>query len=147
MAGSQKFRMSEIWHRSSVRGGHGSEGPSRRVFLLEPEPESKLCEKLDQELESFFNFGGSRSLCGHFLCKNIVNFGWIDDRRILNRKSQIWNISGPGNFWFHAMYACTEKYFRLHNKYVEKTDDWWLGLRDLCLGKCVGLGLAWEKEK
>jgi len=38
------------------------------VFLSDPYPESKIWEKTDPE--SLFNFGSSRSLCGHYLSKN-----------------------------------------------------------------------------
>jgi len=34
-------------------------------------PESKICEKLDLGPEALFNFGSGRSLCGHFLSKNM----------------------------------------------------------------------------
>ena len=56
--------------------GRGGPGPGVResttggfwIFLSEPdpEPESKIWEKTDPGPESFFNFGSSRSLCGHF---------------------------------------------------------------------------------
>jgi len=39
------------------------------VFLPNPDPKSKICEK--PEPESLFNFGSSRSLCGHFLSKDM----------------------------------------------------------------------------
>jgi len=40
----------------------------------------------DLDPMSLFNFGSSRSLCGHFLSKTWVNYGWIDDcSRSLNR--------------------------------------------------------------
>jgi len=39
------------------------------VFLWDPDPESKICEKTDPA--SLFNFGSSRSLCGHFSSKNM----------------------------------------------------------------------------
>ena len=38
-------------------------------FSLGPEPESKFCEKLAPDMESRFNFGSSRRLRGHLLCK------------------------------------------------------------------------------
>ena len=41
------------------------------VFLSDPDPESKICEKPDPDPESLFNFGSSRSLCDHFLSKNM----------------------------------------------------------------------------
>jgi len=44
------------------------------VFLSDPDP------------ESHYHFGNSRSLCGHFLGKTWVNYGWVDDcSRGLNR--------------------------------------------------------------
>jgi len=60
-------------------GGHGSGMPELTlagicVFLLDPEPESKFCEKLDADPESLFNFGSNRSLCGHFLRKSVGKF-------------------------------------------------------------------------
>jgi len=51
------------------------------VFLSNPE--SKIREKPDPE--SLFNFGSSRRVCGHFLSKNMVSFGWIDGTWSLNR--------------------------------------------------------------
>jgi len=41
------------------------------IFLLDldPDPESKFCDRPEPEPESLFNFGSSRSLCGHFLSK------------------------------------------------------------------------------
>ena len=33
---------------------------------MDPEPESKICEKLDPDQESLFNFGSNSSLRGHF---------------------------------------------------------------------------------
>jgi len=59
-----------------IRGDHVS-GVSEstpavfRVFLSDP--------------ESFFHFGSSRSLRGHFLRKKWINFGWTDGSRSLNR--------------------------------------------------------------
>jgi len=47
------------------------------------------------------------------------------------------------NFWLHATCACTEQY----STYQIRSESWWLGLRDSCLGKCVGLGFGWEKAK
>jgi len=37
------------------------------VFLFDPNPESKFCEKPDPDLESLFHFGSSKSLRGIFL--------------------------------------------------------------------------------
>ena len=42
------------------------------VFLSDPEPDPKICEKTDPDPESLFNFGRSRSLRGHCLSKNMV---------------------------------------------------------------------------
>jgi len=75
------------------RGGTGSGLPESTpagfcVFLSDPDPdpESKICEKPDPDLESLFNISSCRSLCGHFLSKNMVNYGRIDDcSRSLNR--------------------------------------------------------------
>jgi len=45
------------------------------AFLSEPDPnpdpELNVCEKPDPDPESLFNFGSSRSLCGHFFGKNM----------------------------------------------------------------------------
>jgi len=41
------------------------------VFLSDPEPDPKICEKPVPDPESLFHFGSSRSLCGHFLGKNM----------------------------------------------------------------------------
>jgi len=51
-------------------------------------PESKIWEK--PEPESLFNFGSGRSLCGHFLSKNLVNLRldrWLKRSRILKLKN------------------------------------------------------------
>jgi len=47
------------------------------VFLpdTDPEPESKIWEKLDPAPESLFHFGSSRSLCSHFSGKNMSKLG------------------------------------------------------------------------
>ena len=39
------------------------------AFLSDPDLESKICEKTDPK--SLFHFSSSRSLCGHFLGKNM----------------------------------------------------------------------------
>jgi len=46
---------------------------TRQKFRLAPDEESKICEKLDPEPESLFNFCSSGSLCGCFLqwCKRL----------------------------------------------------------------------------
>ena len=44
------------------------------VFLSDTDQESKICEKLDPDLESLFNFDSIRSLCGHSLSKNMCKF-------------------------------------------------------------------------
>ena len=56
-----------------------------------------------------------------------------------------WITSVKRNFWLHAPCACTEQ----HSTYKIRWENWWLGLRIWCLGKCVGLGfmLQLEKEK
>ena len=69
--------------------------------------------------------------------------------RILNfeviHRPVLSEISDLQNFWLHAMYACTEEYFA----YDICCENWWLGLMDSRLRKCVGLGLGsgWEKQK
>jgi len=52
-------------------------------------------------------------------------------------------ISDLWNFWLHAICACTEQ----HSTYQIRWENWWLGLRIWCLGKCVGLGFMLELEK
>jgi len=57
-----------------VRGSTGAGLPKSTpagfcVFLSDPDPESKIWEKTNPE--SLFHFGSSRSLCGHFLSKNV----------------------------------------------------------------------------
>jgi len=47
-------------------------------FFLDPDPASKICEK-PARTGVTFHFGSLRSLCGHFLSKTWVNYGWIDD--------------------------------------------------------------------
>jgi len=47
------------------------------VFLSDPDPETKIGEKPDPEPESLFHFGSSRSLCSHFLGKNMSKL-WLD---------------------------------------------------------------------
>jgi len=62
-----------------AKDGHGSGVPEPNpagfcVFLSDPDPESKICEKTDPDPESLCNFGSSRSQCGHFLGKNMGKF-------------------------------------------------------------------------
>ena len=40
-------------------------------FFWAPDQESKIWEKPYPDPESLFNYGSSRSLCGHFLSKNM----------------------------------------------------------------------------
>jgi len=42
------------------------------VFISDPDPESKICEKPDPDPDSLFHSSSSRSLCGHFLGKNMM---------------------------------------------------------------------------
>jgi len=71
----QDLVLRTIWPGSLCsRGGHGSGVPESApagfcAFLSDPE--SKICEKTDSDPESLFNFGSSRSLCGHFLSVNM----------------------------------------------------------------------------
>jgi len=63
----------------STRGGHRSGLPESTpagfwVFPSDPDPESKICEKPDPDLESLLNFTSSRSLRGHFLSENMGEF-------------------------------------------------------------------------
>jgi len=53
-----------------ARGSHGSGVPESTpagscIFLSDPHLESKICEKVDLDPESLFNFSSSRSLHGH----------------------------------------------------------------------------------
>jgi len=50
-------------------------------------------------------------------------------------------ISASRNFRLHAMCACKEQF----STYQTRWENWWLGLKVWCLGKCVALGL--EKVK
>ena len=54
-----------------------------------------------------------------------------------------WITSVKRNFWLHAICACTEQ----HSTYEINWENWWLGLRVWCLGKCVGLGFVLQLEK
>jgi len=94
--------VSKLWR---IRGGTGS-GLSEStpagfcVVLSDPDLdlESKIYEKLDPE--SLFNFGSSRSLCGHFLSKNMGKLrwdGWLQPETEQESDSQIWRITGPGS--------------------------------------------------
>jgi len=56
---------------------------------------------------------------------------------------KIFCLSVKRNFWLHAMCACTEQ----HSTYKIRWENWWLGLRVWCLGKCVGLGFMLQLEK
>jgi len=69
----------DISGHTHTRGSHGSGVPESTpagycVFLADPDPKLKICEKPDPDPESLFNFGGSRSLCGHFLSENMGKF-------------------------------------------------------------------------
>ena len=54
-----------------------------------------------------------------------------------------WITSVKRNFWLHAICACTEQ----HSTYKIRWENWWLGLRVWCLGKCAGLGFMLQLEK
>jgi len=54
-----------------VRGRTGSQDSAFFLSDTDPNTQSKICEKPDLDPESLFNFGSSRSLCGHFLSKNM----------------------------------------------------------------------------
>jgi len=73
---------------SVSRGGHGSGVPEPTpagfcVFLSDPDPESKFCEKPDPE--PMFTFGSSGSVRGHYEVKTWLYFGWIVGNRSLDR--------------------------------------------------------------
>jgi len=60
-----------------ARSGHGSGVPESTaagfcVFLSDPDPESKICEKPDPDPESIVIFGRSRSLRGFYQCHFIA---------------------------------------------------------------------------
>jgi len=62
------------------RGGTGpamSESTPAGFCVFLSDPESKNCEKPDPDPESLFHFGSSRSLCSHFLGKNMGKL-WLD---------------------------------------------------------------------
>ena len=97
----------KLHHRLIVmhsRGGTGSAAPESTpagfcVFLSDPDPEFKIWEKLDADPGSLFNFGSSRSLCGHFLNKNMGKLRldrWLFPESEQESDSQIWKIAGPG---------------------------------------------------
>jgi len=44
---------------------------SSGILRFFSDPESKIWKNIDPHLESLFNIGSSRSLCGHFLSKNM----------------------------------------------------------------------------
>ena len=72
----------------ATRGGTGSGLPEPIpagfcIFLSDPDPESKICDKSDPE--SLFHFGSSRSLCGHFFGKNM---GKLQLDRLLQPESE-----------------------------------------------------------
>ena len=54
-----------------------------------------------------------------------------------------WITSVKRNFWLNAICTCAEQ----HSTYKIRRENWWLGLRVWCLGKCVGLGFVWQLEK
>ena len=101
VAWSQKFRLTpdskilgQEWSRSLkkwlwppisyTRGGTGSGVDSGRILRFSFGPRVKILWK--PELQSLFNFVRSMDLCGHFLTKTWVNYGWIDDcSQSLNR--------------------------------------------------------------
>jgi len=89
-----------VIRRPHSRGGTVSGMPESTpagfcVFLADPE--SKSCEKPDPE--SLFNFGSSKSLCGHFLSKKMVKLQldrWLQPESEQESDSQIWKTVGPG---------------------------------------------------
>ena len=99
-----------------VRGGTGSGLPESTpagfcVFLSDPE--SKIREKPDADPESLFNFGSSRSLCGHVLNKNMWNYSWIDDcSRSLNR-NRILKIERFTTLPYNIVQACGIELFQM----------------------------------
>ena len=80
---SFNLRLQWVAHLPIIaRGGTRSGAPKLTpeefcIFLSDPDPgpdsdpEYKICEKMDLEPESLFNFGSGRSLCGNFLNKNM----------------------------------------------------------------------------
>ena len=58
----------------AYRGGTGSgllESTPAGFCVFLSGPESKICKKTDPDKNQFFYFNSSRSLCGHFLGKNM----------------------------------------------------------------------------
>ena len=84
------------------------ESTPARFCVFVSEPKSKICEKTDPDPESLFNFSNSKSLCDHFLSKNMMgrfSVGSMIVPRVWTwvRFSNLKNAgSGFKNFWTGA---------------------------------------------
>ena len=66
----------------------------------------------------------------HTFCTKLVNKN-RQNRTFYNSVGG-WITGVKRNFWLHAICACTEQ----HSTYQIRWENWWLGLRIWCLGKC-----------
>ena len=84
-------------------------------------------------------------VCKHTFCTTLVNKNKTEHfTTALEAESPVSSdISDLRNFWLHALCTCTEQ----HSTYQIRWENWWLGLRIWCLGKCVGLGFMLQLEK
>jgi len=74
----------------------------------------------------------------HTFCTTLVN----KSRTFYNSVGG-WITSVKRNFWLHTIRACTEQ----HSTYKIRWENWWLGHRVWCSGKCDGLGFMLQLEK
>jgi len=79
----------------------------------------------------------------HTFCITLVNKN-RQNRTLCNRVG-CWITGVKRNFWLHTVYACTEQHSI--GLYQIRWENWWLGLRGWCLGKCVGLGFMLQFRK
>jgi len=77
----------------------------------------------------------------HTFCTTLVNKN--RQNRMFYNSVWGWITGVKRNVWLHALCACAEQ----HSTYEICWENWWLGLRIWCLGKCVGLGLMLQLEK
>ena len=77
----------------------------------------------------------------HTFCTTLVNKN-RQNRTFYNSVGG-WITGVKRNFWLHAMCTCTEQ----HSTYQIRWENWWLGHRVWCLGKCVGLRFMLQLEK
>jgi len=77
----------------------------------------------------------------HTFCTTLVNKN--RQNRMFYNSVGGWITGVKRNFWLHAICACTEQ----HSTYKICWENWWLGLRISCLGKCDGLGFILQLQK